>query len=386
MAKSNAGFWKRTSIQVRVRTALIGVLLLTAPQVGLTLYYLADLSEAAHSVHQRVNLVMALTEAELQADLLKKQSEQRLTPKKDEESQESVSVWVNEIEALAMEHPEAQLSTLVQAAESMKEQWKQRNAAIRAPDPMPAIDAILSGVVLQEPNIEPLNWTPVQVAFRDAFVNARDQLKSHDTVVGRIFGKASRNLVSLTILAFIFVAALIVMLPARLVRPLRHITEVVRQAAEGKYGVNVQIDSHDEVGKLAQAFQRTMERVRDFDERKKDRIVEDGAKIDALIRHMPMAAAILNRRYVVEVANTAFDALFERNEQDVDQSWPDGFLEGAENVRNLLDSVVQHRERLEKQVVVVQGPSGEKRLEMTIDYCRDRTGKVGFVLVLVQGV
>ena len=385
MAKGSAGFWKRTSIQVRVRTALIGVLLLTAPQVGLTLYYLADLSEAAHSVHQRVNLIMALTEAELQADGLEKQSEQRLTHAQDQQSQDSLSRWFHEIEALAMEHPEAQLSSLVQAAEAIKQQWKQRTLVEPAPDPIPGVDATLGGVVLKEPELEPLDWTPVHVAFRDAFVHSRDQLKSHDAVVGRIFDKASRNLVSLTILAFIFVAALIVMLPARLVRPLRHITEVIRQAAEGKYGVNVQIDSHDEVGKLAQAFQRTMERVHDFDERKKDRIVEDGAKIEALIRQMPMAAAILNRRYVVEVANPAFDALFERNEQDVDQAWPNVFMEGSDNVRNLLDSVVQHRESLKNQTVVVQGSTGEKRLKMSIDYCRDRTGKVGFVLVLVHG-
>jgi len=383
MAKSNTGFWRRTSIQARVRTALVGVLLLTAPQVALTLYYLADLSEAAHSVHQRVHLVMVLTKAELRADELAKQSEGILPPELEKGVLESMEAWEADIQTLATDHPEAMLSELVDAAEDVKTQWLKRTERLKstaAPGSPPA-DGTAPPVVVAAPV---LDWSGVKQAFQGAFVQARDQMKTNDTVVEKIFGKASRNLVSLTILAFIFVAALIVMLPARLVRPLRHITEVIRQAAEGKYGVTVQIDTQDEVGQLAQAFQKTMVRVRDFDERKKDRIVEDGAKIDALIRHMPMAAAILNRGYVIEVANDNFNHLFELTDQDVDQPWPDGFAEGSERIRQVLDSVVNHREALVKQVVTVHGGQGPLSLEMSVDYCRDRAGKVGFVLVLIH--
>jgi len=353
--------------------------------VGLILYYLTGLFGESQYVYERVEVVSRLLAIHDRCDRLATVNVATLSSDEKDQTLQDVAQLAKDAEKLAAEHREPSIVEAARGIESIALKWSDEAHAkpVNVGGPSegaaaPAPPSVTKRYVLQT------EWRALRSVLNQALYGDRIRLEKSNESIGKIFNQASRNLVSLTILAFVFIAVLIIVLPGRLVRPLRHITDVIRQAGGGKYDVEVQIQSHDEVGLLARTFRKTMLRVLDFDERKKDRIVEDGAKIDVLVRHMPMAAAIINRRYVIESANDAFHDLFELSAQDLDTPLPHVFSDGGGDLQSLFDAVVQHREPLMDKPVQLKGSEKVLNVNFSVDLCRNRAGDVGFLLVLVQ--
>ena len=127
---------------------------------------------------------------------------------------------------------------------------------------------------------------------------------------------ANRYLVTLVLLTLIYVAALILLLPGRLVGPLRHLRAVMDRAATGHPQVEARALGADEIGQLGRSLNGLLQRERDFDALKRDRIAQDRGHLRHLLDLVGEPFAILDTHHRVEHANRAFRALLRLPEDD----------------------------------------------------------------------
>ena len=390
--------YRRFGIPGKVRLALVGVLLLILPQVALTLYYLIELSKSSAILASRSQSVAVV--AELRAGFRSLQVPDALTSTEETERGYLRGVDALSTRARALDADDVDIGAQYQAiadhlhgVRRAAARWF--SAVRRARDVASgaqALKSILSGSPSQTGiDLGPLRdniaeaSAALELRFDAAVSHYADDLTIEQDYVKRLLDHADRNLIALTMLTCIYLAGLFLVLPGRLLRPLSRITQVIRQAEDGKLDLVVNDPSSDAVGLLARTLNRTFERIRAFDERKKDRIVEDGAKLEALLGHLGYPAAILTTGHVVDTANRAFRDVFGLTDADAETPLPAIMSEGGAALRQLLDRASHHREALSDVAVQVVGRDGPARpFAATIDVCRDRRGRVSHVLLLLR--
>lgn len=74
-----------------------------------------------------------------------------------------------------------------------------------------------------------------------------------------------------------------VWLANRLVRPVLHLTELTEQVAAGKYDVRIEVESRDEVGRLAEKFNVMVNKLRSYHELNLRRIVGEQKKAETIL-------------------------------------------------------------------------------------------------------
>jgi len=84
--------------------------------------------------------------------------------------------------------------------------------------------------------------------------------------------RATRNIITTLIIAMFIGIYLIVSLPKSIVKPIRRITSIIRQAEAGDLGVSVETSSKDEVGELARFLNKLLAHLNTLDKLKSQKI------------------------------------------------------------------------------------------------------------------
>lgn len=198
---------------------------------------------------------------------------------------------------------------------------------------------------------------------------------------------ANRYLVTLVLLTLVYVAALILLLPGRLVGPLRHLRAVMDRAAAGHVDAEARTLGKDEVGQLGRALNALLRRTRSFDALKRDRIVQDRGHIRRLLEMVPSAFAILDPQHRIEHANFAFRKLFRLPDDVEDRSLLD-LVEGddLEPFAELLDDALSRRRAVDGLALTLDSGDGPRVYLLTLDPARNRAGRVAALRVRLDEV
>ena len=394
-AQSN-GASGRWSIRAQLRVALVGVLLLILPQVSLTIYYLVEMTHTAEIAATRMRLAIdaqhlsrGLRQLELPSAVDATSTARQSTLQRVD----SLLGFAAEAGDRAGEFAEADAARITDALRGHRdaiEAWFE--AMINARSTAATADAfreLLGGDPAQTGfDFEPLEMqlsdtrAHIDDAIDTTMIGVFDQLRYEQDQAQLVLDHADRNLISLTMLTMIFVLVLLVALPKRLVRPLGRLVHVVRQARAGRLDAEVDTTGDDEVSHLASAFVDTMTRVREFDERKRERILEDAVKLEVLLRSMEAPTAILTRRFVVELCNRAFRELFALGSDEAELALPGLLHEGGDSLRQMLTHVLEQRDELRGQRLTLCAADGVAHaFTAGIQPCRDGRGRVTHLIV-----
>jgi PAS domain-containing protein len=193
---------------------------------------------------------------------------------------------------------------------------------------------------------------------------------------------ANRYLVTLLLVTLVYLVVVIFMLPARLVRPLHHLTAVMRQAGVGHLSGRVRVVGKDEVGQLSAAANELLDRVERFDILKRDRIYQDHRRIRRLAELASQPLAILDTRLRLEHANQAFQRLFNLKKEYEDARLIDLVAgKDAEALRELLEAALRSGEPTQHLLVELQSDQAVTRWQVTIELGRNSTGRVSYLYV-----
>jgi len=385
------------SISTKVRVALVAVLLLIAPQVALTVYYLVELESTADAVSARTRFVVdmgGLRETVLSIDV--PQPLDSNAPSEDrfldavtgamaatQEASDNNPSFKSEIQRIS--------DGLAGLDQATREYVKAIRQAREIAPTRRALAELLSGDPAETgvdlaPLLEGIAITRADLRerFDAATIRAYDQLRSDEVYAKRVVDHADRNLATLTMLTVVFVVMLLVALPGRLVLPIRRLTQVVRQAEKGKLETDVEFGDA-EVGALADAFSSLMRQVREFDQRKRNRIIEDAAKLDLLLEQLDgPAALLLAPSLLVERSNRAFRELLGVQVTDTDVPLPDLMAEGGDAMRMVLTRGASLRGRQEPVALEILTGDAKRPMLADVQLCRDQRGRPTHLLLVLR--
>jgi len=195
---------------------------------------------------------------------------------------------------------------------------------------------------------------------------------------------ALRDITALSLLAFIGLAAIMVIAPRYLLRPIRSIERGLKRAERGDLGAFVDVKRGDELGELADSFNRAMSMLRAYDRLKTDRIVAEGQRVAMLAEHVPGGVAIVDPDHLtVLVANSSLSKLVGMSPAGLEVH--DILALDFEDIDRDLREVAFRREPQKALDGKLKTRGGtEVRVRVDIDFSRDQEGKTSTVALFIR--
>jgi signal transduction histidine kinase len=118
-------------------------------------------------------------------------------------------------------------------------------------------------------------------------------------------GKASRYLIGTLVTGFIVATAVTWLLARSIVQPVQSLTESAQQLGDGNLDQHVPVDSQDEVGKLAEAFNKMAAKLRAYRQSATERIVQAQQTTESALRAFPDPILVFSPEKEIQLQNTA---------------------------------------------------------------------------------
>jgi len=138
---------------------------------------------------------------------------------------------------------------------------------------------------------------------------AREQVRTHQRRARSLAAWGQRNLITALLVVLVILAWLIFTLPKRAVLPIKRITNAIRRVEEGDLNVRITIRSRDELAELARRLNLALARLREFDERKTDRILHLERRFRLLSQDISEGVLVVDKTPNVVLANPAMELL-----------------------------------------------------------------------------
>ncbi len=139
--------------------------------------------------------------------------------------------------------------------------------------------------------------------------HARTKVEQNRRHARMLAAWGQRNIITVLLVVLVVLVWLLVVLPRRAVLPIKRITNSLLRTEEGELNVRVKLDSRDELGQLARRLNRSFARLREFDNRKADRILQLERRFRLLLNDISEGVIIVNRIPNVVIANPAMESL-----------------------------------------------------------------------------
>lgn len=150
-------------------------------------------------------------------------------------------------------------------------------------------------------------------ALSDTIVaRALHRIGDHRQNARRLATWGQRNIVTVLLLTVVVLIWLMVALPRQTVLPIKRLLNALRRAETGNLDIRVKPSSADELGQLAHQLNRSFARLREFDERKVDRILQLERRFRLLSNDISEAVIVVDRATTILLANYAAEELLGR--------------------------------------------------------------------------
>ena len=118
-----------------------------------------------------------------------------------------------------------------------------------------------------------------------------------------------RNIITVLLLVIVLLVWLVVALPRQTVFPIKRITNALRRAEDGELNVHINLRTRDELGRLAWQLNRSFARLRMFDERKVNRILQLEKRFRLLVKDITEGVLVVDTTPNIVLANAAIEEL-----------------------------------------------------------------------------
>lgn len=140
--------------------------------------------------------------------------------------------------------------------------------------------------------------------------NARESIEDFTNTAERYSSRGARNIWTVLILTIGFIVYLIIVLPERIVIPIRRISNIVKCIEKGDLNVSVKGFPSDEMGELVDNIAKMINKVRRIDGLKTQKIHESERKVRFLINAVSEGVIVLSdERRVLTVNGPALSLL-----------------------------------------------------------------------------
>ena len=138
---------------------------------------------------------------------------------------------------------------------------------------------------------------------------ARRRIKEHRKSVSSLVIWSQRNTVTVLLVVLAILIWLIITLPRHTVLPIKRIANALRRAEDGNLDVRITPRSRDELGLLALQVNRAFARIREFDDRKIERILHLERRFRLLSNDITEGVLVVDRKPNVLFANSLVEPL-----------------------------------------------------------------------------
>ncbi len=137
--------------------------------------------------------------------------------------------------------------------------------------------------------------------------NISSQSRSHAQMnrqlIERLSARATRNIITTLMLTSLIVIYMIVFLPKSIVKPIRQLTRIIKQAENGDLTVSAQTVYKDEVGELARFFNRFIAQIKKLDSLKSQKIREIYNQFTIIANRLDAWIVIVNDKNIITFVN-----------------------------------------------------------------------------------
>jgi signal transduction histidine kinase len=192
---------------------------------------------------------------------------------------------------------------------------------------------------------------------------------------------ASRYMIVTLLVSFVVAAAAAYALARSILRPVHSLTESAEQLGEGNLDQHVPVQSDDELGKLAAAFNKMAARLRAYRQSASEQILQAQQTTESALRAFPDPILVFSPGKEVQLRNAAADTFI----QQVGEP-----LLSLANLSALVDQGLQgaadHQPTSFDKAILVQQAGAEKFYLPRVLAMRDDAGGVLGVVLVLQDV
>ena len=152
-----------------------------------------------------------------------------------------------------------------------------------------------------------------------------------------------------SVIAFLLTFVISTRLSFKIARPIDSLYEVTEAVADGNLDVNPNVDSNDEVGRLAKGFAHMIERLRYYREINDERLLRTTAALRSIMDRTPDAVFVIKEDLTVTFKNPQAEQMFASKEfikgfpRPLSSTIQEGFSHSSSYIRRQLDEAVHFR-------------------------------------------
>jgi PAS domain S-box-containing protein len=207
---------------------------------------------------------------------------------------------------------------------------------------------------------------------------SKEKIKEYTTLGERAASQGARNIWVVLILTLGFIVYLIIVLPERIVIPIKRFAKIVKQIEKGDLNVSIKGFSRDEIGELVSHFSRMISQVRKVDGLKTQKILESERKFRFLINSISEGVIVLNDElWILTVNKPAMKIAGIESEEVEERSL--GGLESLSGLKERLEKLFTTGEKVND--LNFKGIDGKEYI-IKVWPVRDAAGKATGVILL----
>jgi two-component system, NtrC family, sensor histidine kinase KinB len=104
---------------------------------------------------------------------------------------------------------------------------------------------------------------------------------------------------------------------AIIITPTLRLTESAKKIGEGHLDEVIEVETNDEIGRLAEEFNRMTKRLKDYDQSNIDRLIAERRRSYAIVRSIPDPLIVVDAEYHIIIINSAAEAVFSIQDKQV---------------------------------------------------------------------
>jgi methyl-accepting chemotaxis protein len=129
--------------------------------------------------------------------------------------------------------------------------------------------------------------------------------------------KAIYSTTLVSILALVLALIFGYKIAAIIIKPTLRLTEGAKRIGEGQLDERIAVETRDEIGRLAEEFNRMTARLKEYDQNNIDRLITERRRADAIVRSIPDPLIVVDAGYRIIALNSAAEKVFGVQEKQV---------------------------------------------------------------------
>jgi signal transduction histidine kinase len=219
-----------------------------------------------------------------------------------------------------------------------------------------------------------------QTANRILEINQQNMVEANDAA-RRQSRDASRYMIGTLVAGFIVAAGVAYALARSIIQPIQGLTESAQQLGEGNLDQHVPVQSRDEMGKLAEAFNKMAAKLRAYRQSTTEKILQAQQTTESALRAFPDPILVFSPEKEIQLQNAAAERFLRQIGGNIDSL---GSL--SSYIRQSLGGSADYQPTSFDKAVSVNLDGSEKFFLPRVLAMRNETGNPVGVVVVLQDV